>query len=105
LIHINVGDFLGKHGPRAPIGRAAHSIRSLDLAGEWFGAAPAEDGVDARQPMYSDMPSQPAQMGEHLAANQIAQMRCILDSRQARLEIQIAARVQQAGLNAGSPRR
>jgi hypothetical protein len=55
--------------------------------------------------MYSDMPSQPAQMGEHLAANQIAQMRCILDSRQARLEIQIAARAQQAGLNAGSPRR
>jgi hypothetical protein len=45
------------------------------------------------------------QIGEHLAANHVAQMRCIRESRQGRLGIRIAARVRQASLNAGSDRR
>ena len=80
----------------------------LDLPGERFGAGQAEDvvapiilaprhclrpgimPVDAerdarRRPTYADAPNQPAQMGEHLEADHIAQMRCILESRQDRL--------------------
>jgi hypothetical protein len=53
----------------------------------------------------ADAANQPAQMGEHLATNHAAQMRCLPESRQGRLEIQIAARVRQASLHAGSDRR
>jgi hypothetical protein len=53
----------------------------------------------------ADARNQPAQIGEHLATNHAAQMRCIPESRQGRLGIQIAARVRQANLNAGSDRR
>jgi hypothetical protein len=53
----------------------------------------------------ADAANQPAQMGEHLATNHAAQMRCLPESRQGRLGIQIAARVRQASLNAGSDRR
>jgi hypothetical protein len=61
---------------------------------------------DARyRPTCADAPNHPAQMSEHLAARHVAQMRCILESRQGRLGIQIAARVRQASLNAGSDRR
>jgi hypothetical protein len=53
----------------------------------------------------ADAANQPEQMGEHLATNHAAQMRCLPESRQGRLGIQIAARVRQASLNAGSDRR
>ena len=43
-------------------------------------------------PTSTDARNQPVQMGEHLAANHVAQMRCIRESRQDRLGIQIAAR-------------
>jgi len=52
----------------------------------------------------ADARNQPAQTGEHLAANHVAQMRCIPESRQGRLGIQIA-QVRQASLHAGSDRR
>jgi hypothetical protein len=54
------------------------------------------------RPRSADARNQPVQIGEHLAANHVAQMRCIRESRQDRLGIQIAARVRQASLNAGS---
>src|ERR1019366_1322203 len=53
----------------------------------------------------ADAANQPEQMGEHLATNHAAQMRCLPESRQGRLGIQIAARVRQASLHAGSDRR
>ena len=57
---------------------AVHKTMERD-AGHWSTSA------DAR--------NQPAQMGEHLATNHAAQMRCLPESRQSRLGIQIAARV------------
>jgi len=57
---------------------AVHKITERD-AGHWSTSA------DAR--------NQPVQIGEHLAANHVAQMRCIRESRQDRLGMQIAARV------------
>ena len=44
------------------------------------------------RPRSADARNQPVQIGEHLAANHVAQMRCIRESRQDRLGIQIAAR-------------
>ena len=55
---------------------AVHKITERD-AGHWSTSA------DAR--------NQPAQMGEHLATNHAAQMRCLPESRQGRLGFQIAA--------------
>src|SRR5450756_2523064 len=69
---------------------AVHKITERD-AGHWSTSA------DAR--------NQPAQMGENPATNHAAQMRCLPESRQSRLGIQIAARVRQASLHAGSDRR
>src|SRR5450631_1030238 len=44
------------------------------------------------RPRSADARNQPVQIGEHLAANHVAQMRCIRESRQDQLGIQIAAR-------------
>jgi hypothetical protein len=38
----------------------------------------------------ADARNQPAQMGKHLGTNHVTRMRCILESRQGRLGIQIA---------------
>src|ERR1700690_1742399 len=44
------------------------------------------------RPWSADARNQPVQMGEHLAANHVAQRPCIREPRQDRLGIQIAAR-------------
>ena len=82
----------------ARLGHAVPSFRAV--------AAHKTTERDARyRPRSADARNQPVQIGEHLAANHVAQMRCIRESRQDRLGIQIAARVRQASLHAGSDRR
>ena len=56
------------------------------------------------RPRSADAWKQPVQIGEHLAANHIAQMRCIRGSRQDRLGIQIAARLRKNNGRGGCAR-
>jgi hypothetical protein len=83
------------------VARLGHAVSSIRVV-----AVHQTTERDARHWSTSaDARNQSAQMGEHLAANHVAQMRCIRESRQGRLGIRIAARVRQASLNAGSDRR
>ena len=56
------------------------------------------------RPRSADARNQPVQIGEHLAANHVAQMRCIRESRQVRLGIQIAARARKNNGRGGCAR-
>src|SRR5471030_2959442 len=69
--------------------RLSHAVPSFRAV-----AAHKTTERDARYwPTSADARNKPVQIGEHLAANHVAQMRCIRESRQDRLGMQIAARV------------
>jgi hypothetical protein len=53
------------------------------------------------RPTFTDARGEPVRVGEHIAANCTAQMRCILDSQKNRFRVYGASRVRQVGLNPG----
>jgi hypothetical protein len=90
------GIFL-KYSYSARLGHAAPSIRAV-------AAHKTTERDVCYRPRSADVRNQPVQIGEHLAANHIAQMRCIRESRQDRLGIQIAARVRKKNGRGGCAR-
>jgi hypothetical protein len=86
-----------KYSYSARLGHAVPSIRAV--------AAHKTTERDAcYRPTSADARNQPVQIGEHLAANHVAQMRCIRESRQDRLGMQIAARVRKNNGRGGCAR-